>query len=316
MSWYGYPEAVWAPYTPKKKKPWNPSAWKPQAKQNEGAYVAQGYDGKRITLASAGPSGSQDPQQDGTAAEEVQKLKAMMQKLVNGGSLTEDQIKALGPSPMEVMKQEQKVLNSKRKRLTKIRNLEKRLQESTSKFESWLATQKLLVRQEKERYEEQQKQMQKDLEQLQREDEEVEMEEPDTDDFDLEMDKPIIKEKHLENRLAEAENRAFEAQHAMLATQTQLQQIWAYSMQAQQMAGPPMEAAVGPGVGPGVAPPIPANNDTKHLNHLGSPQLPKSVRKEAIKSSQPKPPRTKAKDAKEETVILDDEDGDADRSEL
>lgn len=237
---------------------------------------------------------SKEGRESGTSAaagtqNEVATLKAMMTTLVRGGTLTEEQKKVLEVSPAEQMKQEQRELNQKRKKLNRLRNLEQRLAENENKFDTWLTNQKLLVRQEKERYEAMQDQLRKDLAALQREEA---MEEEEDEDLlgmmEKETDKDIYQNVEITRRVEAAEAQAMNAQQAMLQMQMQMQQLAAYTMQFQPPPGPPAE-------GDGYVPPLSPMAGAMPNASTSSPTLPKPVRNAQLKRSD-KPPR-KAKDA-------------------
>lgn len=235
MAWQGQP---WSYATPKRRKPKTQDPWygyKGHPKPKDDQPALQGFDGKRISLSSSSWETSQS-QGHGAQQDEVAKLRAVVSTLAQGGALTTEQKQMLEVSPDEMVRQEQKELNQKRKKLAKLRNLEQKIKDNESKFTSWYNTQKTLVKQERERYTQMQEQLQKDLDQLKNE-QDTSMEHDEDDEEDLfELDNKETSgflTEQMNRRVEAAEMQAHHAQQAMLAMQAQVQQLTAYTMQLQ-----------------------------------------------------------------------------------
>ena len=229
---------TWGYSTPIRKPQWPPSAkaTKPK-KQMEDAYV--GYDGRKVQLQR--PEGERGSSSHGasSASGEIEQWKSLVKELTQDRHkpLTAEQQEMLQDSPGTILKLQQKELNGRRKKHNKMRNLKQKYQENEQSFKNFVDKQKLLLKQEKERYLQEKDRLERQI---------VEMEKAseagmDTDEEidDLLTDKPIepaSKDPETERRLANAERTAYEMQQGFLELQANMQQFTAYQMQ--QMANP------------------------------------------------------------------------------
>eukprot|EP00438_Fugacium_kawagutii_P006110 Skav219829 [mRNA] locus=scaffold1238:528729:558371:- [translate_table: standard] len=287
--------ATWSGHTQ-----WNAAQWstpkkrgkekKPPAKNAESNTV-KGYDGRKITMPwPQDGSSSSSAQMD--AQEEVRKLREIMQVMASGQQLTPAQLGMLAADPMDSVRSEQKDLNAKRKRLSKIRQLEQRIQTSQKQFEDWVSAQKTLFRQEKQRYNEEVARMEKELTELKNGNmgnPEMEEDDLDLEDIDLGDSKMSAREAAMYQKLEMATTQAYHAQQAMLQMQGQMQQYMAFHAQqgAPSASTMPMET------------PFDSQSGTAH-----SPQLPKHVAK-----VRPGPYQKEIRDPKKTQNKKDQEDG-------
>lgn len=169
----------------------------------------------------------------------------MLKAVISGQQLSSDQMKLLEDSPRQLLKAEQRKLNDKRKFMNKQRQLQKKYQENQENYNNWMAAQRLLMKQEKERFEAEQNRITRELDKMK----EMEMEEDQEEDF-ADLD-PCEKGEDMNARLLAAESKAWEAQQAMLMMQMQFQQFTAYATQQLANAGPPEPMPSTPAVNPG-----------------------------------------------------------------
>lgn len=270
----------------KPRDPWSQPWPKTPSQPQKPEVTTKGFDGKRITLelqstsAASSSSGSADgPWKD------------MLKSVMNGNALSEEQMRLLDDSPRQLLKDEQKKLNEKRKAMNRERTLQNKLKENHDRYNNWVATQKLLMKQEKERYETEQAHLEKELEKIKKM--EIDAEEEEVEETDAKGDPAVLE------RVLAAESRAWEAQQAMLAMQSQMQQLVAMTYQGQLHA---QAAAAVPSTGPSEA------FDAK----ADSPQLPKSVIKNNLKDpprhARERSPRKGGKKTEADVVISDQEE--------
>ena len=277
MAWN--PAANWSYTTPKRGKgqdQWN----KPKPKKDTAAPTHIGYDGRRVALhTTSQPSSSAAPNSN----TEVLQLKEMIKSMAaqNMANLTPDQQRLLEPSPGEVLRSRQKDINTDRKKFNKQRNLENRVKENEMKYNKFLEDQRQLLRQERDRFQEEDQRLRQMLEALSKEEEDMEMEPGEEIDQILFAARPRDADaSHLEERLVAAEKTALDAQQAMLMMSSQMQQMMAYHMgQATTHPAPQvMEEPLRPQMTPHNG--HPGNGFTKTT----SPQMPK-VRQNALKQN-------------------------------
>ena len=91
-------------------------------------------------------------------------MRAVLRKIAHGQSLTEEDNQLLEVSPGEVLKDEQKDLNKRRKQLNRMRNLKTRLQENDQNYQSFLDKERAIIKAEKERYMEEQAKIRRQIE--------------------------------------------------------------------------------------------------------------------------------------------------------
>ena len=281
----------WGTQTPKR----GPGHWgKPSANKpkKEPAPTHVGYDGRKVSLQSSSlPASSEAPTQN----TEVSQLKEVLKSLVgqNLDALTPDQRKMLEPTVGDRIRSKQKDINQERRKYNKERNLEQRIKDNDAKYNRFLEDQRQLLRQERDRYQEEDLRLRQSLEALQKEEEEMDMEAAEeidqllfpqgARDFDAAL---------LTQRVAQAERQASDAQQAMLMMSAQMQQMMAYHMTPMQQ--PPMQPTPEEQLQPAMTPqpgtgPMPGLHG--QVMKGGSPQMPK-VRQAALKQNQ------KAKDDK------------------
>ena len=139
-----------------------------------------------------------------------------------------------------------------------------------SKYKSWTAAQRLLLRQEKERYEAEQAKLERELQQLRNP---VEAEE---EDMEAELEEHGESGLHLamEERMLQAERMAYDAQQSMMAMQCNFQTMMGQMMNQIQQVGlaaqPPMATSPTRPLGPTLAP-----SPSMLTKPGGSPQMPK-----------------------------------------
>lgn len=277
MNTWGYWDHT--PKKPKKgKTPWNhwgaeTSAPK-QPKSDKQEYVAKGFDGRRISVSL--PSSSH-----GDSQPTLDQYKEIMKTLAMGKALTPAQQKLLEDSPRDVLRDEQRSLNQRRKRQNKERNLEKKLEQNRRDYEAWLETQRQILSQEKARFLSEQERIQKELELLKSEMDDEDLEANETMDDLLTAPQPgqqsDFNVKQFEDRMMAAEQNAYHAQQSMLMMQTQLHQYHCALMN-QGMAS---SEATGP--------------STSMSPTCNSPQLPKGVKQAMLKQNHvPKASKTRA----------------------
>ena len=205
-------------------------------------------------------------------------LKDLMKQMVgsNLNSLTPEQQALLKTSPKESLREAQKALNQQRKEMNKKRNLE----DNERRYEAWVQAQKLLMKQEKERYLAEQDRLRQELAQLNRPKEEnlVQDSKEDNEHFGHGT-LQSKKEQDMEQRLQIAKQQAQHAQEAFMMMQAQLQQVLYHQVAA---LGTPVAAAPG-------ATEMPSEPSAPHgsfgttplastsVAHQGSPQMPKGV---------------------------------------
>ena len=221
MAWK---QANWGFQTPKKGQgQWGkPNANKPR-KENPATHV--GYDGRKVALQSQSsslPSSTAAPESN----MEVQQLKAVLKTIAgpNLDALTPDQRKLLEPTVGDRIRSKQKDINQERRKYNKERSLEQRIKENDAKYNRFLEDQRQLLRQERDRYQEEDQRLRQSLEALQKEEEEMDLEAGEeidqllfpqgSQDFDAAI---------LAQRVAQAEKSASDAQQAMLMMSAQMQ---------------------------------------------------------------------------------------------
>jgi hypothetical protein len=319
MSWN---RPAWTYQTPKRQTHGG-NGYKTQKNQPKKAAEADslvvGFDGKKVPLAmpSCGSSSSQES--------ELVQLKDLMKQMVGADlkSLTPEQQALLKTSPRESLREAQKALNQQRKEMNKKRNLETKIEDNERRYEAWVQAQKLLLKQEKERFLAEQDRLRQELAQLNRPQEADMMEdsEEDSELFGHGASQPK-KDQEMERRLQIAEQQAQNAQEAFMMMQAQLQQVLYHQVAA---LGTPLAAAPAAMEMPNELPaphaslgttPLPSTSPATAAPSHGSPQLPKGVRKEALKikektAAKAPVPKKKEDHAKDTIVVPDEEEQNA-----
>lgn len=266
-----------------------------QQPKQQPANVVTGFDGKKRSLDLPSSSAtSSAPYEPG-----VQDLKEMLRQLSTGGRLTPEQLQLLEASPRSMLKEEQKALNQKRRQMNKERGLRQKIESTKAKFAAWEKAQSKLMEEERERYETELQRLEKDLRKATQEAEEDMEQERSVDTMDMSTYQRDL--GAMENRALQAERIAWESQQAVLAMQSQLQQMVAY----QQSLGMPQESTTPwTNASPGANRPTPAAEST-------SPQLPKNgVIKPGLKHNRPRVRKASdKKDAKDAIQVDSDEHG-------
>ena len=328
----GWPKAQGANHQGKKGNP-------KVGAQKEPTYT-MGWDGKKVAYPSYGASSSVTSSSEAPATE-VTALKDMIRDMAQatGTELTQDQQKLLGKTPQQMLQSEQKDLNKRRKHFNKERSIQERMEENDRKYDNFILTQKLLVKQERERYKAEQERLSKELEDLRNPppDSDVELMEDDAG-FGFQSDRPPSAQ--MEARMLQAERAAGEAQQALLMMQSQLHALFAqqqgggllpgqgHSLQMTPQQQSPGQAASQMPIQPATAPPPTsaktnppgqgADRSAKAKTGNG-PATAKTVQKEHLKA---KSPETRTKPPKQtvvaEPAAADAEvvDVDAEQSEL
>lgn len=270
MDGWGYWNSTPKKYRKGKGNQWGKEQSTPKQPKNEKAeYVAKSFDGRRISVAM--PSSSH-----GDGQPSLDQYKEIIKALAQGRALNASQQKLLEDSPRDALRDEQKELNLRRKRQNKLRNLEKKIEQNRSDYETWLETQRQVIAQEKARFLSEQQKLQKELDILKKDAEEEDPEEETMDELLDNAQQPPATDfisKQLEDRMLVAEQTAYHAQQSMLMMQSQLQQYHCALLGTHGM--PPQDAASA---------------------SCNSPQMPR-VRKPGLKNNEAAA-RAKAKAAK------------------
>ena len=301
----------WNPYaTPKRKKGKGKGKGKQSEKQSPKGPQYTGYDGKPVSL----PAASTTPSTTATSSmDEVGQLKDMIRRLANGEQIPQEELKGLEASPREELTRQQREFNQKRKKMNREKGLEAKLQKNESNYDSWVEQQKTLMKTEKERYQEEQHRLLKDLETLRRPPMDMVSEEEE----EMVQDQPTKSDRYMEHRVLQAERMATDTQQALIALQGQMQVLLSH------LATQPAEPATYPAADhTGV--PMPMERPPKHNR---SPQMPRQVRKACegraeVAKTHPKPrtseaPKDKPKETPKERVdTIEIEDDEPEKSDL
>ena len=191
----------------------------PGAQQGQREQMVKGFDGRRIPW----PQVSSAPSASSHASSEVESLRDMVKKLASGQQLSQEEMRQLEESPRQKLGHQQRQLNQQRKQLNRERNLEEKIRQNDSDFAHWFDAQKVLMKNEKDRYNGEQQKLKKDLADLRN----PPMEEP-SDEEEMQPAEEMTRDYALEKRVLQAEQLAYNSQQAFLTLQNQLQVMMSY----------------------------------------------------------------------------------------
>lgn len=233
MAWH-----QWKAQPNGKKERWGQPARKAAKNEVKDSDSLISFDGKRVKLEhGSGHGGSSSaPACSLEADKQLQALRACIrgladQKLIE---VTPDLAAVLQVSEADKIRDEQKVLNQRRKQAQRMEKLEKQMQEDKDKFESWKISMTMTIEKDEERFMEKQKEMSAELRRLRHLDKEMDTdsEKGEKEDAAQELAREQMEENNrlrLQLRAAQDEQQKLYMQHQEMFQQMQQWQSWMQS---------------------------------------------------------------------------------------